>query len=768
MHFCSCSHAAVICIVVGIGSSFSVSSQLAAQNTTSSDKPDSIIADRLLGTSPAPIPIASDSESKTKSKSWTQFQVFVWQHKTSAFRDLQLYRDNGLNAFHIDRGANRQDNVRWATENKMPFYVDHAAGKGILHLTDEYGLSDLKQDGLLREKRWPLAAEKTTQELTRQIDANLTVAAHGPAMLIALDDEPSLGTFNSPHEVDASPVSVELYRRWLARRYGTVAKLNLQWETELTDFDQAEPVSFETVRSRINSQPFSKWNLSPWMDWRSYMDSQYAAALHRLTQYATQHANGIPVGIVGGQQPSAYGGYDYDKLRNSLQWIESYDIGGTNELLTSFWKEPRKPIVQTFFATGNQQRDEWFLWYYWAHGNRAVIAWPELKGNRPWFEDGRVQPEIEQLADTFRKIQQPKFGMLSGDKAELQTDPVAILYSHSSIQASWAADSLVHGKTWPRRSSALDNNCNSAGKNRVAWSKLLEDIGIQARWISPRDVEQGVLRSDDYKAIILPRAMSISDETCNTIRDFASNGGTVIADHWTAILDEHGKARAADDGMLQGGLDELFGITRNESIGYFDGSTFSEVNGEKYKLPFTERLPTGSISSRDLTVVERGTTAADSESSGQPAESASVVIQHKKNKSVYLNLSPVAYFNNDYRMSPAGDNLREILSDLLSNAGVTPRVRFMKDGNSIPMIEGLFWRVGDKQFLTVIGNPSRQASISSAGDTEFPLQEDSLELNFTKPISGLSELRSDESWKSGKRFNVRWKPWQALVFEIQD
>lgn len=63
---------------------------------------------------------------------WKQFTILVWQYKNDVRRDFSLYEKAGLRGFHIDRGAGAEDRVRFSLEKKFPYYVDHAAGKGIL------------------------------------------------------------------------------------------------------------------------------------------------------------------------------------------------------------------------------------------------------------------------------------------------------------------------------------------------------------------------------------------------------------------------------------------------------------------------------------------------------------------------------------------------------------------------------------------------------------------------------------------------------------
>ena len=695
---------------------------------------------------------------------WDRFLILVWQYQTDVRRDLDLYRQAGFAGFHIDYGAGQEAVVEFAVQKRLPYYVDHAAGKGLLHLTNRTGLDRLPSDGSLAERPQSLVTSATWDQLVSQLQANLTVTRQGPALAAAFDDEVSLGAFTSPLEVDTSPESIAMYRRWLRDQYGTIEKLNASWKTNLPSFAQVRPIPFEGVRNQNNQAPFARWNLAPWMDWRSYMDWQFADVCARLTHVANQLAPDIPAGFVGGQQPAPYGGYDYDRLRNSLQWIEAYDIGGTNEILRSFWSYPQqKPRVQTFFSSGEARQDAWFLWYYLLHGNRAAIAWPERDG-KSWFADGKLATFVEQNQETFRELQGDVSRTLLADGVRCDPDAIAVLYSHPSIQASWVTDVVTHGKTWPRRSSSLDNTCQSAGKNRVAWFKLLEDCGYQYDVVSGREVVDGVLQERGTRVLILNRAMALSDAECRAIETFVRGGGTVIADHWTALLDEHGVGRPV------GGLDHLFGVHRDESLGYFDGSTITEIDGEKYNRPFLERFPTTNVlRDQGRLVVERGT-KADGVRATSTVPHADVILQRSvgRGTTVYLNLSPTEYFDNVVRTNQLGDKWRSLLGELLSNAGLTPRALVHSGDERVPLVETLYWRDNDRRLLAIVRNPSRQASVDSAGDSN-PLSGDAVEIEvrLSQSWAQIRNLRTGQVLPAGNTIHAAWKPWEGLLFELR-
>ena len=67
-------------------------------------------------------------------KSWDHYVILMWQFQTDVRKDQAVYESLNLNGFHVDR---RDDELVALGKSKgWPFYVDHAADKGYLHLGD--------------------------------------------------------------------------------------------------------------------------------------------------------------------------------------------------------------------------------------------------------------------------------------------------------------------------------------------------------------------------------------------------------------------------------------------------------------------------------------------------------------------------------------------------------------------------------------------------------------------------------------------------------
>jgi hypothetical protein len=428
------------------------------------------------------------------------------------------------------------------------------------------------------------------------------------------------------------------------------------------------PKSFEEIRTKAQEPPLSAWNLAPWMEFRQFMDLQFAQVLTELTRYTNAIDADIPVGFVGAQGPGPWGGYDYAKLSWAVQWMENFDFHGSNEILRSFWNHERWPMMKTFLSVKDPKLDSWFLWYYMLHGNQAVIAWPE-----EWFRSGgnEIAPHILANKNTFEEIQGKISEPIVNPKTVFDPDPIGIYYSHPSLQVGWAMDAIVHGKNWVLRKGPIDNRNQTMGILRNVWRKVLEDLGLQYDFINYLDVEEEMMKlSKQFKVIILPKTVCLSDKEAQALKEFVHDGGILIADYLCGLMDQHGRGRE------RGILDELLGVVRNEPAGYMNGVGLTEIDGVKFQKPFLDRFSNydEAYRYREMVVFERGTkhrrdckAIKIKKFLGQFHQN-SVVIENQfgRGRTFYLNLSSLEYWASDKRFSDYGKGFTKIVSDMIS------------------------------------------------------------------------------------------------------
>lgn len=681
------------------------------------------------------------------------YKILIWPYETDVLEDYELYREMGISGFQIDRGAGQYQRIDLSNKRKFPFYAGHVADKGYLYLKNENKIGVTGRNHLLKR---PLSLSDPTviSEIKEHIQKNISDLKNGNVIAYALDDEISLGSFINPSDVDISPFSLKWFRKYLKKEYSSIEALNQQWNTEFKTFSNVIPQGFEQIRKGLSHKEFSGWNLSPWMDFRQFMDFQLSQVLSDLVSYANAIDLDTPVGFVGGQAPSAWGGYDYGRLSRAVQWMEAYDIHGTNEILRSFWKDPKKLRMRTFFSSKDKKKDSWFLWYNLLHGHQAAIAWPN-----GWFEttNGKKTPSkyIQSLKKVFDTVQGDVSAYIVNKNTINVADPIGIYYSHPSIQAGWAMDALVHGKTWPKRLSSIDNENQSSGVLRKAWCKTLEDIGYQYDFINYLDVKESKIDlSGQFKVIILPKVTCLSIKEAEAFKQFVVKGGVLVADNLCGIFDEHGKWRKT------GILDTLFGIQRDDTAGYLNGEGVTEINAEKYQSSFNERFTyyNGAFDYKDIVIFERGTKNKDFKIPKDIDLPDSIIKNvYEKGFTYYLNLSPIKYWSSQIRFSDFGENWRAIISTILDSARLKPRVKVFAEDET-RMMEALFWENGENVYLGIINNPSDNFELIKGNATI-------IKLSFDKEVL-LKNLRTNRNYPRAKKFEDIFVPWEGSVYQI--
>jgi len=696
---------------------------------------------------------------------WDRYTVMLWPFKVpppgpaykKALDSINLLGTqlNGTGG-HITR-----DRLKFVLQYRIPYYVGHAASKGYLYLKGPDKAKILK-------KRHPVARPHclsnpaTIAAMKKAIKNNVTAAKVGRCLAYAFDDEISATSFTSPADTCTSPWCLKRFRAFLKDLYGTIEKLNAQWETQYTSFDQISIVGCEKTRLANYPKPLDQWNLSGWVDSREFVDKNFADTLEMLVQYTNQLDPARPAGYVGGGGPTAYGGYDYEKICKVIQWIEAYDIGGSMEIIRSLM--PKYPTVQTWFHNGSVERNKWFNWYYWAHGGRGQIIWPE-NGGKPWFaKDGTPRPDIKALAPMLKEIQSEHIGKLLVD-ADFDDDRIALYYGQPSIRVSWFIDIIPHKATWPNRSSSINNKNDTSHWNRYGWMKALEDAGLQYNFVTRGQIAAGELIKKGYKVLILGRALALSDAEAEAIKKFVEAGGWVIADHLCGIFDEHGKARA------KGALDDLFGVSHDLAKGVLNGKVLYEIDAERHwQDPVEKKVTTaydGALRWQGKVVYERGLKAT----TGKPAAKVNgIPVVVRNGRAIYLNLSPIYHCVDRYDPKAAG-RWPGLITSLVAEAGIKPRARVLRaDGRPEPIAECIYWRLPNgRKVLCVVKNVFRQATISSAGKAygKVSARPTKIRIEFAAPVKGLKNERTGRVLGDGVVFEDSWITCEANVYSFE-
>ena len=695
-----------------------------------------------------------------QDKDWLYKQYPSWVYMPWTFQWTIGYTDasgkwsldHGYNGAFIDRGGAGGGKLDWIDKFKLRFYMDHTAAKGYLHLWDGGAMkahaNEVHGNGV-RIK--PVNADMlaTLKGIIRKSIEAVKSSPYRAAY--ALDDEISWGHFVHPCMWQVTD-DKDAFAGWLKEVYGPGAvPARSGW------------ITYNDVQPKLKGWSVADFDAGQLMDQWSFNDSYWNNFLGDLVEYANSVDPEVPVGYVGGQSPNAFGGYDYAKLMRKIQYLEAYNAGGSQAIVRSFNPHNAMPIVTTHFHKAVPDT-VWQTWYYLAQGNRGFIGWVEK-----WFTaapDSRPDMTAEQKLEAIRKAAQPwqaevapayleaagRIGPLASG-AEFIHDGVAIYYSHASIQLGWILDAEAHGKTWINRNG--DDRLGGSHQVRHAWVNMLRDSGLQFNYVSYADViQKGV--PGEYKVLVLPACLALSDAEARRIKEFCKAGGTVIADYMPALWDQHGKGRSGG-----GALDDLFGIRHDPKMttaDVFGGRLWCEVDQD---ANFGWKTYEGFLTSKNACL-------KDATGFNKAVRKMDVVkaARFGSGTAVLMNLSPQWY--NAYRvqgLEPA--RKREVFIKHVTAAGPKRWVDIKNADDKVFGYEITYWQKAGRTIVFVVTNPEISVTSEGGGNAVgLKTQTVPITLEFAGAVKGARDERTGKDLGDGKEFAFDWTMNQAVVLSF--
>jgi hypothetical protein len=346
-------------------------------------------------------------------------------------------------------------------------------------------------------------------------------------------DEPGIANQAAPFDFCFSPYCKAAFREWLQKRYPSLDALNSQWGSSYKDWDEVRGATTDEIFARGDD------NFSAWADHEEFMDDVLTGAYAIAGQAVKRSDPAGRLGVGGVQGPSAVGGWDFWKLCNLIPFHCSF--------------APSKAEKDKGPATWNPERH--LIWYLFIHGDRGLIAWddPESYVNDKGEYDDRARDSKPLYAELTGGIGKLRIASQRTD------DPIALYHSQPNLRVHWVLEVRPEGKSWINRGSGSERIDSRYFRLRESWVKLIEDNGLQYKFVAPEQVKAGGLKFYDaatgagYKVLILPEILAMSAAEAREILDFVAAGGTVIADRMPATFDEHGRKLDASP------LADLFG-----------------------------------------------------------------------------------------------------------------------------------------------------------------------------------------------------------------
>ena len=315
-------------------------------------------------------------------------------------------------------------------------------------------------------------------------------------------DEQSLtGYGGDPVDFCFSPDCLREFRSFARGRYGTLERLNAEYESDFRSWDDVLPYTRQEVWAADGK------HVAGWADHLEFMDSRLTNALAYCCRKLHAADPDLRFALSGTQMPSAYGGMDWSKILGVLDCALSYGVGGQHEIHRSLAPDGR------------------FMPWDWGYSRRGeegvACIWNSVfwgcRGIMSFWARSMWRPDLtfsQGLADTAPHVRRLTHGVGKHilDNLALRPD-VAVLYSQASFRAAFIEK---------RR----EENDRLQEKVRC----LLAHLGVAYDYVSAAELAAGVLSRRGYRMLVLADAVALSDEEVAAIRAFAGKGGVVFAE----------------------------------------------------------------------------------------------------------------------------------------------------------------------------------------------------------------------------------------------
>ena len=496
-----------------------------------------------------------------------------------------------------------------------------------------------------------------------------------------LADESSLTAYGDPLDLSWSDIALKKFREWLKTRYPSLSLLNAEWETNFASWDDVVPLT--TAEAQV------KGNYAGWMDHRTFMEEVFANALQVAAETVKQEDPGSRPSISGTQVPGPSNAVNWYRLDQIVDYLQPYSDGDQDELHRTM----RPGLILTGF-TGYQDHGKVLrhqLWHRLFHGHTgASLFWhyTALNADLSLTEQGR------DLGETIGEFRDEGLALLLRG-AERENCGIAVHYSLLSVRGQWITD----GRIMPHEVSNGDDtsaHLKRFHQNRRSWLQALDDAGYQYDLLTTEQIDAGKLAN--YRVLILPDSIALSDSEADAIRKFVESGGLLLSDVETGLMNGHARWQAA------GRLDDVLGVQRLQAR-----SARDDAPAVKLRVALSNGAAEFEVRPSDpklrITTGQPGAAAGPvSDSSGGGDALFLIDNRYGSGRSITLN-----FWMNDYerlRKSGAQAARLALLRDYLSLAGVRPVAEVRESsGGYLSCSEVVAFRKGTAKYLAILPEP---------------------------------------------------------------
>jgi len=459
------------------------------------------------------------------------YHVVAWANPPAEERagmHLQLLKRLGFDTSLIGPWRPQVGSFRMTAWNNMNFMLENA-----FHLSTCFS-----------DKNWPGGGKEYDTYFEKVIDPCASLLRKYGCLLMSISNEAHY--YKGCKEKIVTAIQEAMFKAYLKEVYGNIEALNREWESEYKSFEEIKAPAFkvEGYDTMVPVEKTASLNFSRMIDWRMFFDQLSVKEQKRgIEEYFR---------LMGGICP----------------WGST--SGGSTELQAEAGASFHGNTMGDGFKSGSGREPGWYdLWHHGTTGSWGYMGydWPQENYEfYPWynlFHGGKTEfiylsGGAAGLEGAFTRrglwTKEYEAGIRAGIGKLLATsvrenDAVAMFHSdlagHIIDQyASAVSDDKYAGQFYGR----------FAKSSLFSFTQLFIDAQIHPTFVTAKGVESGALK--EMKMLFLCNVPGMSEKTASAIRQFAENGGIVVADMCPAIFDEHGKM------LPKGRLDDFFGVGR--------------------------------------------------------------------------------------------------------------------------------------------------------------------------------------------------------------
>lgn len=384
--------------------------------------------------------------------------------------------------------------------------------------------------------------------------------------------------WNETHYESIDEITIPKFREWLQKKYGTLAELNRVWADDYSSWEQITPL---LRRNWESSMPVIDWDLFRFANNGDIADWCYKT----MRKYDQEHFMSInTVGTVINNPDKNQWSVD------GRQIAPHTDVFGISFYPDKYYNINKKPMPywlynciydvtrcdagdKPFFlveAQTNQQNGMGLFqfldyndihlmsWLAFADDCKGIIFWkwkPFYRGQQAFgrgltMGNGELAPRGQAAKDVGAVLKD--YGKLLHD-AKMNPAEAAILYDIVALHKSLEAAERPAGGHESVQATGYFMNESFEGTYKALWN---ENISVD---VIRTDMPVSLEMLKKYKILYLPYQLVIRQNIADILKQFVADGGTVVADARTAIMDEFDFGYELNPAA---GLDELFGARR--------------------------------------------------------------------------------------------------------------------------------------------------------------------------------------------------------------